>query len=195
MSLRPSRADSSGLFRTHVAGRTDRQSRGRQTLFASVYRLSDAEVSQHGTTPVEQDVFGFDVPVDDPTLVGIGEGSENIARDSNGLIKRELLLASQPIAQRPAVDEGHDVPRLAGCIARIKQRQYMRVSQLGGQVDFAEEPLRANCRGHFRMKNLQGDATPMAEVVREVHLRHGAAAELALDHISASQSIGERRDR
>ena len=71
----------------------------------------------------------------------------------------------------------------------------MRVSQLGGQADFAEEPLRADCRGHIRMKNLQGDATPMTEVVREVHLRHGAAAELALDQISAFQGIGERRGR
>jgi hypothetical protein len=43
------------------------------------------------------------------------------------------------------------------------------------------------------MKNLEGDTTSVAEVVSDVHLRHGAAAELALDHISASQGIGERR--
>src|SRR6476661_5073778 len=57
--------------------------------------------------------------------------------------------------------------------------------QAGGELDLAEESFGAEGLGHFRMKHLECHRPVVAKVVREIHHRHAAAAELALDAVLA----------
>ena len=59
--------------------------------------------------------------------------------------------------------------------------------QVGGDFDFAQEPLDAEDGAEFGLQDLERHAPVVLEIVREVHRRHSARAELALDRIAARQ--------
>ena len=70
--------------------------------------------------------------------------------------------------------------------------------QLGREPDLPQEPLDPDRARYFRVDHLDGGCAIVLQVVREVHGRHPAAAELALDYIvagegslQARQSVGQ----
>ena len=71
------------LLRGHVRWCSDRDPDACQgrAIHRPVQRLGDAEVHDHGVALVEQNVLGFDVPVDDVLMVGgrqrVGDLAEN----------------------------------------------------------------------------------------------------------------------
>src|SRR4051812_39782126 len=77
------------------------------------------------------------------------------------------LLPRSPAVRRPAVMDRYDMGML----------------QAGGELDLAEKSLGAGGLDHFRVKHLEGHRPIVAEVVGEIHHRHAAAAELALDAV------------
>ncbi len=56
----------------------------------------------------------------------------------------------------------------------------MRAPGQGGGLDFPQEALRAQTGRQLGVQDLQGDREVVAEIAREVHGRHAAAAQLAL---------------
>ncbi len=63
--------------------------------------------------------------------------------------------------------------------------------EVGGDLDLLEEPFRANHRREFESKDLDGDPTVVLDVVSEVHGRHAAGTELALDGVAVRKRAGE----
>ena len=139
---------------------------------------------------VQQDVLGLDVAMDHAVPMRVVERTRHLARDAHGVGDRELPFALEPRAQRLAVDERHDVEQQAIRIARVEQREDVRVLQLRGGLDLGEESLAAERGAEVGVQHLDGDVAIVLEVVREVDRRHPAGAEFALDAVAADQGGG-----
>ena len=68
-------------------------------------------------------------------------------------------------------------------LARINQRQDMRMLQLGGDPDLAQESFGAEHRGEFGMQHLHRHLPIVLDVVRQENRGHPTAADLPLDRI------------
>ncbi len=63
--------------------------------------------------------------------------------------------------------------------------------KIRGRLDLLHEPLGAQDGGEFRTQDLDGDLAVVFEIFREVHGRHAAGAELALDGVAVGEGGGE----
>jgi hypothetical protein len=70
----------------------------------------------------------------------------------------------------------------------------MRVLQVGGGPDLAQETFCAERGGEVRVENLHRDTTRVLEILGEVDGSHAALAELTLDAVSVGERISQRRD-
>ena len=59
--------------------------------------------------------------------------------------------------------------------------------QVGGGPDLPQEPLGADHGRELGLEQLERDPSPMAEIVRQVHRRHAAGAQLSLQAIAVRQ--------
>ena len=143
---------------------------------------------------MQQDVLGLDVAVDHAVAVGVAQGAGDLGRDPDGVGDGELLLAAEPVAQRFALDERHDVVRGAADLARVDEAEDVGVLQVGDGLDLAEEPLGADHGGEVGAEHLDGDLALVAEVVGEVDGGHAALAELALDAVAVGENGAEALD-
>ena len=87
--------------------------------------------------------------------------------------------------QRLTLDVGHDVEEERVRLARIKERQDVRVLEVRGGLDLSQEALGPDYGCQFGLQDLERDFTLVLEVVGEVDGRHAAFAELALDVVAA----------
>src|SRR2546426_9458544 len=69
----------------------------------------DPEVAYDRVARFKQDVFRLDVSVDYVVTVGIAQGVGHFASDLERFVEGQLLLPTQPVPQRLALDVGHDV--------------------------------------------------------------------------------------
>ena len=60
----------------------------------------------------------------------------------------------------------------------------MRMVEPGSDLDLAQEPVGTEAGGELGMQHLDGHLAVMTGVVREVHRRHAAASDLAVDAIA-----------
>ena len=95
------------------------------------------------------------------------------------LASGSCALAGQPLAQRLALDVRHHVVEQAVDVARVVQRQDVRMVQPGGDVDLAEEPLPADRGGDLGVEDLDRDAAVVLLVLGQVDRGHPAAAQQA----------------
>jgi hypothetical protein len=153
----------------------------------------DAEVGHERPAVVEQDVLGLDVPVDHAVPVGVVERRGHLARDADGLVHRKLLLAVQPVAERLALDVRHDVEQERVGLARVEQRQDVRVLEIGGELDLGQEALGADDGRELGAQHLHRDPAVVAEVLGEVHRGHAARADLVLEAVMAGQRTRDSR--
>ena len=142
---------------------------------------------------MEEDVFRLDVAVDDAVAVRVVERVGDLGGDPQRVLDRELLLAIQPVAQRLAVDERHDVEHRAVHLSRVVQGEDVRMLQVGGGADLGEEPRAADDRGELGLEDLHGDLAVVPEVVGEEDGGHPPRADLALDAVSVRERGGEER--
>src|SRR5690606_38328034 len=111
----------------------------------------------------QQDVGWLDVAVDDAALVRIRQRFGDFAGEAHRLRHRQLLLARQPGRQRFALDQRHYVIEDSVTRARVVHRQDMRVTETGGDLDLAQEALRAERLGQLRTHHLYRDLAMMLE--------------------------------
>src|SRR4051794_16034133 len=60
------------------------------------------------------------------------------------------------------------------------------------QLDLAGEALRAERRADLRTKHLDGDLSLVLQVLGEIHGRHPARANLALDRVPLGERVAQR---
>ena len=63
--------------------------------------------------------------------------------------------------------------------------------EAGGDLDLAQEPLRAKRVGEFWFQHLDRDVALVADVLGEVDRRHTAAAQLTLNAVPIGKGRGE----
>ena len=63
--------------------------------------------------------------------------------------------------------------------------------QTRGHLDLAQKPLAAERGCEVCVECLEGDVAAVFYVVREIHRRHAANAELTLDAVAVSESAAE----
>ena len=110
----------------------------------------DAEVGDERLAVVQQDVLGLEVAMDDAVAVRVVERAGDRGGDADRFVDRELLLAIEPRAQRLAFDERHHVEEQPVGLARVEQRQQVRVLEVGRDLDLGEESLDAEDRAELR---------------------------------------------
>ena len=129
--------------------------------------------------------------MDHALAVGVVERGGDLAREPERLVHRELPLADQPGAERFAGDERHHVVEQAVGLARVDQRQDVRVLQVGGDLDLGQEPLAADHGGELGVQHLDGDLAAVPQVLGEVDDGHAALADLAVEAVAVGQGRGE----
>ena len=144
----------------------------------------DAEVGHQRAAVVQQDVLGLDVAVDHPVPVGVVEGGGHLGGQAHRVAHRQLFLPAQPVAQRLAVDERHDVVRGAVHLAAVDQAEDVRVLQRRDGLDLTQEALGADDGGQLGTQHLDGHLAPVLEVLGEVDRGHAALAQLALEAVA-----------
>ena len=140
---------------------------------------------------LQEDVLGLDVPVHDPLRVRMAERVGDLPRDAHGLVERELLLALEPVAEGLAGDERHHIVEHAPGLAAVEEREDVRMLQLGRRLDLGQETLGAERGGEIGVHDLDRDLPVVAEVVREMHRRHPALADLPLKAVAVGEGGGE----
>ena len=125
--------------------------------------------------------------MDHPLSVGVVEGQGGVARDGDGLLDRKGLLAVEPVAEGLALHVRHDVEEELVSPAGVVQRQDVGVVQLGGDLDFSQEPVRPDGGRQLGSEHLDGHLPAVLEIVGEVDRGHPPAAELPLDGVAPGE--------
>ena len=154
-------------------------------------RLPDAKVGHQRGAFVHQDVFGLDVAVDDPLPVRIVEGGGDFPDEAERVGERQHPFAVHPFAKRLPRHVRHDIIEQAVELARIEDRQDVRVSEPGRHANFTMKALGTDIGGDFGAQHLECHTAVVPQVVREVHYRHPAFAELAVDGVAPRQPAVE----
>ena len=142
---------------------------------------------------MQQDVLGLDIAVDDALAMGVIERARDLRRDAHRVGDRQLLLPRDPLPQRLAVHERHDVEEQAIGVAGVMQRQDVRMLQVGGGLDLLEEPVGAHQGGEVRVQHLDRDLAIVLEVVGQIDRGHPAGTQLALDAVAAGEGAAASR--
>jgi hypothetical protein len=141
---------------------------------------------------LQQDVLRLDVAMDDPLRVGGAERVGHFARDAQRIVDGKVSLALALGAERFARDIRHHVVQQTAGVSGVEQGQDVRVLQLRGGLDLAQEPLAAERGAEVRVQDLDRDLTVVPHVLGEVHRGHPARTDLALDTVAMLVRIHHR---
>src|SRR5215204_6869587 len=112
-------------------------------------------------------------------------------RNADALVDGQLFLAINALPKAFPVDVRHHVEWLAVHFAGVEQRQEVRMLEVRGDTNLREKAVDAEGGAELRVEELQGDGAAVAEVAREVHGRHTAAADLSLDDVPVRDRRGQ----
>ncbi len=139
----------------------------------------------------EEDVLRLHVAVHEILAMGVIERGAHVARDADRFRHRYPMVAQQPLAQRTVGHVRRDVIEQPAGLTRVDQRQDVGMGEARGDLDLPQEPLGAERCGQLGMQDLDGDSAAVLGILGEVHRRHTAPAELALDAVAAGERGGE----
>src|SRR3954469_15231977 len=125
--------------------------------------------------------------MDHPTLVGVLQCRSDCPGNLQCVIGRKLALSAEPFSQSLSFYVGHDVVEEPSRFAGIEQRQDMRMLELGGEADLAEEAIGPEHGSQVGPEYFDGDKAIVLEFVRQIHRRHAAPPELTLDGVAAGE--------
>ena len=153
----------------------------------------DPEVDQVRMVSRAQHVLGLEVAVDDARRVRCVERVRNVPQQLDALPHGNPPQSRQPVAQRLPFEMRHHVVEEAVHLARIDQRQDVRVGQLSGDAHLGEEALHAHVGGDLRVKHLEHDVPVVLVLARAEHRRAAAAAERPNDRVPLAQRLFQPR--
>jgi len=181
-----------GLLWTHVRRRAHAHAHLRKRIpFHRAQRLADAEVGHERVAVLQHDVLGLDVAMCDAIAMRVVERARHFTRDAHRFIDWQLFGVVQPIAQRDSRHARHHVVQRAARVARIKQRQDVRMTQLGRELDFAQKALSAERLREVGLEHLDCDVAVVLEVAREIHGGHATLPEFALDAVAVGEGLAQ----
>jgi hypothetical protein len=125
--------------------------------------------------------------VNDALFVGILQRRKNVAGDPQCLAQGDVPSPQESLSQRLPLDVRHGVPELAFGLAKIEERQDVKMAELGGKLDLPEETLRPQARRQLGMDHLQCHRPVLTAIVGQVHRGHAAPAQLALHSVPVGQ--------
>ena len=117
----------------------------------------------------------------------------DLLAQSDDVFHRQLALPVEPVAKTLTLGQRHHVIEEAASLARIEERQDMRMLQRRRGLDFGEESLAPDHRGELGSQDLERDVAIVAEVPREVDRGHTTSAELAFDPVVIGEGGDETR--
>ena len=138
-------------------------------------------------TAGEKNVLGLDVAMDDVMGVGMAQGVSDFQGDLDRIVDRELALAFQPVPERFALDEGHDIEEESIHRPRVEEPEDVWVLQLGGQLDLALESLTADGGGQVGIEDLDRHFAVVPDVAGQVDRGHPPLPKLSLEEVAVSQ--------
>src|SRR5213594_24652 len=130
------------------------------------------------------------LPVADAVRIAV-----EVAGDPHRVSDGELDLPSEPVAERFALDERHDVEHRGVDLAGVEQGKDVGVLEVGGGLDFLEEARGADDGRELLVHNLDGDFAIVPGVVGEVDGGHAAGTELALERVAVGQGFLQAMER
>ena len=119
--------------------------------------------------------------------MGIRQGVCHLSRDRQGLVHRQRRRSVEPLAERFALDERHDVEENPAGLTGIVQGKDMRMAETGRDPDLAEEALGAERDRQIGRKHFDGYRPSMFPILGQVDRTHPAAPKLTLDRVPALQ--------
>jgi hypothetical protein len=119
--------------------------------------------------------------------MGVVERRGDLGRNAERIGNRELLLALQSRAERLALDKRHHVIEEPAGLARVVQRQDVRMLQIGGEFDLAQEAFGAQHGRELRTQHLDRHVPVVPKVGGRVDRGHPALPELSLEAVAGSQ--------
>ena len=180
------------LFGAHVVRGAERHADHRQFVVAGgVDGVGDPEVGYDRVVVLEEDVLGLDVAVDDAAVVRVAERVGDLVGNAKDVGDRQRSVARQPVAEGLALDERHDVEDKPVDLARIEEREDIRVAEVGRGGDLAQEAFVAERGGEFGAEDLHRDLAVVLEVLGEVHGGHPTGTEFPFDAVPVSERGGE----
>ncbi len=179
------------LFGRHVGGRSEDPAGGSE-VFRGLDHLGNAEIGEQAVaTPVDQDVAGFDVPMDQTLGVGIVQRVADLGDDGADLSRRQGKPLEQ-IGQGPGLHQRHDQEGVSIGLAEVMNRKDVRMLERG------DDPgLLLEAAGKFRVggvcpgKDLECNKALDPRLEGLIHRRHAALAEGRVDLIFAEGLTGE----
>ena len=184
------------LLRTHVLRGPQRQTVERQRLaLVRGVDVGDAEIRKQRMVVREENVLRLHVAVHETVAVRVVECGTNFLCDAQRVVDGQLLLAVQPVAQRSTRHERGDVIQGAARLARVYQRNDVRMRQPRGDADLAQEPLLADRGAEFLLQNLDRDLAPVLPLLGEMHGGHATVAEQSLYRVTVSEGCLESERR
>jgi hypothetical protein len=134
---------------------------------------------------VQQDVGGLHVPMHERAPVSGVERVRDVGEHRERPLRRKLLLALQDRSQIASLDEPHRQVELAVVLARLVDRDHVRVVERCRQPRFAQEALpEALVLGQLRGDQLERDRPVQRYVGRAVHDTHPAAPDQLLNAVA-----------
>ena len=164
------------------------------TSSSRAHGQGDPEVRDQGSPLVNQDVGGLDVSVDDFVPMSVVERLGQVRRDLHRFIHRKLLLAVDALPERFPFDVGHHVEEEAVRLARIEQRQDVRVSEVRGGLDLRKEAFGTHHRSQIGLQNLESYVAVVLQILGEIHRSHPTFTQLTLYLVAAFQGSVQARD-
>ena len=144
------------LLGTHVLGGAEDLAGAGDARVLGDARNPEIHHERAAGRALDHDVVGFHVAVDDALRVRVGEPPADVAQNPRELRRRHRSAVSNAVAERLAINERHDEEHDVADFVDGKDRDDVRVRELGGGARFLQEAL-LECwlTGEMRLQKLE----------------------------------------
>ena len=153
----------------------------------------EAKVGELGEAGgAEEDVFGFDVFMDDAFFVGVSEGGSDLAEDGEGLGEGEARFFFQPLPRRASSSDVFE-NEVGALLVEINGEKLndVGVIECGDVTGFLQKSRTdAGLVDDVGIDAFNGDVSLEGLIVDEENLAHCAGAERALDEVATFERCG-----